>query len=131
MKINEVIVENTMDATTLGSKKAGPSLIKNQAKAIPGLKTFPDLPSHYYDMYRFGVHMAGSPANQKMDNRSAVANQMAALAYSAADSEIINKSAKDLGLDVQVLSSDSSLESTDTNKTSPVRNPGPIKRKSK
>ena len=131
MKIKEVIAENTIGATTLGSKKAGPSLTTAQTLAIPRLKTFPDLPSHYYDMYRLGVHMAGSPDNQKMDPRSAVANQMAVVAYSDEDANIINKSAKEMGIAIKALSDSSSSELPDTNKKSPTLNPGPIKRKSK
>lgn len=133
MRAFEFIIEH-VDAVVDGSGIGGPhktnaKLNKIQHDAIPGMKTAPDLPSHYYDMYRLGVHMAGSPAKQKMDPRSAVANQMAIIAYSAADAEIINKSAKDMGIALNVLSDAGSTELADTNTKSPALNPGPIKRK--
>lgn len=133
MRAHEFIAENVDDstATGLGSKKAGGKLSSMHHDAIPGLKTMPNLPSHYYDMYRLGVHMAGSPDAQKMDARSPIANQMAVMAYSPEEHEIINNSAKALGINLQSLSDDHSSESKDTNKVSPHHNPGPIKRRSK
>lgn len=136
MRASEFITEHA-DAmadgigSSMGGGKHRPNakLNKIQHAAIPGLKTTPDLPSHYYDMYRLGIHMAGSPDNQKMDPRSAVANQMAMVAYSKADADIINKSAKEMGIDLNVLSDTGSKELDDTNTKSPTLNPGPIKRK--
>jgi hypothetical protein len=133
MRAKEFINEDVeADAGTgMGSKKAGVKLNDIHHGAIPGLKTTPNLPSHYYDMYRLGIHMAGSPADQKMDPRSPVANQMAVMAYAPEEHEIINNSAKELGIELHALSDNSSSEPDDTNKVSPHHNPGPIKRKSK
>lgn len=135
MRAKEFIREEAeaVDAGTsigTGSVKSKTKLNKIHHDAIPGLKTAKDLPSHYYDMYRLGVHMAGSPADQKMDPRSAVANQMAMLAYTPAEAEIIKKSAKEMGINLSTLSDAPSSELSDTNTKSPVFNPGPIKRKS-
>jgi hypothetical protein len=122
MKIKEIITENE-ESTTVGKKSKGPKLDKHHRDAIVGLKTLPDLPSHYYEMYRFGVHMAGSPDEQKMDPRSAVANQMALMSYTDADNEIISKSARDLGVNVKSLSSMPSKEPGDVNKVSTTAKP--------
>lgn len=122
MRAKEFIAENDAAAGT-GKKSKSTKLDKDQRNALTGLKTLPDLPSHYYDMYRFGVHMAGSPDEQEMDRRSAVANQMALMAYTKADNDIISKSARALGVNVQSLSGMPSLEPDDTNKLSTTAKP--------
>lgn len=123
MRASEFIFENMDAASGLGKKSKGPNLPALEKHTVKDLKTYPDLPSHYYDMYRFGVHMAGSPDNQKMDRRSSVANQMATVAYTDADAEKVNATAKAMGLKVQTLSTKHSKELPDINQTSPTAKP--------
>ena len=88
--------------------------------AIKGWNTLPELPGWYYNMYRFGVHMAGSPEDQKMDAESPSANQMSLYAFTDAEQKIIDKSKKDLGYKGKKLSNNRSEEPEGTNKKSPV-----------
>jgi hypothetical protein len=97
-------------------------LTHDQHKAISGAQHYPDTPSHYYNMYRFGVHMAKSPSEQEMDPNGPAANEMITLAYSQADLDIINNSAKAMGLKGAELTKYGSSESKDTHATSPVNN---------
>jgi len=101
------------------NKKSG-SIHDNHKASIKGMSTYPEIPSHYYDFYRFGVHMAGSPENQGMNKVSPYANQLVTLAYTDEDAEIINKSKKAMGFKQKTLSSQDSKENNDTNKNSPV-----------
>ena len=94
----------------------------DQHNAISGARRYPELPSHYYNMYRFGVHMARSPENQTMDPNGPAANEMVTLAYSQADLDIINKSAKEMGLRGAEITKFGSQESKDTHTVSPVNN---------
>ena len=123
MRAAEFITEHIDSAGTLGTKSKGPDLSSLEKQSIKDLSTFPDLPSHYYDMYRFGVHMAGSPAKQKMNRRSGIANQMATIAYTDADAEIIKNSAKEMGIAIKPLTTKDSKELPDTNKHSPTAKP--------
>lgn len=123
MRASEFIIENFDSASAPGKKSKGPSLPALEKHTVKDLKTYPDLPSHYYDMYRFGVHMAGSPDNQKMDRRSSVANQLATVAYTDVDAEIINNTAKAMGVTTQTLSTKHSKELPDINQTSPTAKP--------
>jgi hypothetical protein len=109
---------------------SGPGSIKGKRKglhpdqyhAISGASHYPDLPSHYYNMYRFGVHMASSPENQTMAVNGPTSNEMVTLAYSQADLDIINRSAKEMGIRGAELTKFGSTETKDTYKTSPVSN---------
>ena len=92
----------------------------DQKHAIPSATRYPDTPAHYYDMYRFGVHMAGSPDGQEFDPSGPSGNEMVTLAYSKADLDIIKKSAKEMGLKGISLSSAGSKEQPDTYTQSPV-----------
>ena len=123
MRAHEFILENYNSAGSLDSPERGPGLLEPERQAMPGVKTFPDIPSHYYDMYRFGMHMAGSPDGQKMEKRGAVGNQLVTLAYSDADADIVNKSAKAMNISIKALSSDGSEESKEINQTSPIAKP--------
>lgn len=91
--------------------------------AIKGWNTLPELPGWYYNMYRFGVHMAGSPEDQGMDPTSPSANQMSLYAFTDAEQQIIDKSKKDLGYKGKKLSNNRSEEPEGTNKSSPVAKP--------
>jgi hypothetical protein len=90
--------------------------------AIPGLTSIPDWPSQYYNMYRMGVHMAGSPENPSNDH-GVFSNEMVMTAYTDGEADIINHSAKELGVKLKALSSKHSVETDHTNTVSTVAKP--------
>jgi len=90
--------------------------------AIPGMVTIPDWPGQYYNMYRLGVHMAGSP-NNASEHEGPAANEMVLTQFTDVDTEMINHSAKALGVKIKALSSMGSNEPKETNTTSPVAKP--------
>lgn len=112
--------DNASSASQGSANKKSGNINHNHKSSIKGMSTYPEVPSHYYDFYRFGVHMAGSPENQDMDKASPYANQLVTLAYSDEDAKIINKSKKAMGFKQKTLTSNDSKENADTNKTSPV-----------
>jgi hypothetical protein len=121
MRLRDFIREEAQDGAGPGSNKGSTSsLHPNHEKAIPNMQSYPDLPSHYYDMYRFGVHMAGSPSDENMPKNGPAANFMSTLAYSSADKEIIQKTAKALGYKQKKLSPEKSNEEDNVGKMSPV-----------
>jgi hypothetical protein len=124
MKILEIITESeagNTDATQNASntKKSG-KMHDNFKSSIKGMHTYPG--NHtYYDMYRFGVDMAGSPDDHnEYDPSSPVANQLVTLSYSDADQKIIDKSKKKMGFNSKQLTSDNSTEPSETHTSSPV-----------
>lgn len=104
-----------------GRKKFHP----HHQNAIPDVMNYPDLPAHYYNMYRFGVHMAGSPLDQEYAQNGPASNEMLTLAYSSADLDIIQKSAKEMGLKGSAMTKHGSTEPDDTYVKSPVNNWNP------
>lgn len=90
--------------------------------AIPGLATIPDWPGQYYNMYRLGVHMAGSPHN-KSEHHGMASNEMVLTQYTDVDSEMINHSAKELGVKIKALSPKGSSEPKGTNTKSTTATP--------
>ena len=124
MKIIDIINEDS-DSGGYGGNSGGrgkPSHLQpSQADVIKAMDIYPELPGYYYDMYRFGVHMAGSPdPRHPMDKVSATSNHLTTLAYTSAEQEIINKSKKDIGLKSKRVASDKSREPTGTNTVSPI-----------
>lgn len=121
MRWYEIITENDAGGAggggNTGKKKP---FDKQHQSAIPGATRYPDTPAHYYNMYRFGVHMAGSPDEQAYDPAGPSANEMVTLAYSKTDLDIIKKSAKAMGFKGASMTSHGSYEPTDTYTTSPV-----------
>lgn len=108
-------------SSTQGGTKRGTrgTLHHHHATAIPGLTTVPDWPGQYYNMYRMGVHMAGSPENPSSDE-GVFANEMVFTTYTDGEAEILKHSAKELGVKLKVLSSRDSVETDFTNVNSPV-----------
>jgi hypothetical protein len=94
----------------------------NHEAAIPGMVTIPDWPGHYYDMYRLGVHMAGSPHN-KSEHQGFAANEMVLTQFTDVDTEMINHSAKALGVKLKAITKKGSNETPETNTTSTVAKP--------
>jgi hypothetical protein len=104
-----------------GEKTGGKGTLHPHHKAaIKGWNTIPELPGWYYNMYRLGIHMAGSPEDQDMSKQSASANQMSLYAYTDAEQKIIDKSKKELGYKGNKLTSNKSEEPDGTHKVSPV-----------
>lgn len=119
MKIRELL-ENS-DGVDTGGKSKGKTIVdKNHKDAIPNMKRHMDSGSHYYDMYRMGVHMAGSPNDQDPGAAMSTGNEFATIAYTDADEEIIKKSAKAMGWKGRPMTSKGSKESSDTHKQSVV-----------
>jgi len=126
MKVSEIITEsdagnNDAIQKTGNTKKSG-KMNDNFKSSIKGMHTYPG--NHtYYDMYRFGVSMAGSPDDHnEYDPASPVANQLVTLSYSDADQKIIDKSKKKMGFTSKKLTPNDSKEPSDTSNTSPVAN---------
>ena len=90
--------------------------------AIPGMVSIPDWPGHYYDMYRLGVHMAGSPHND-LEHQGFAANEMVLTQFTDVDTDMINHSAKALGVKLKAITKKGSQEVKDTNTTSTVAKP--------
>ena len=124
MKIIDIINEDNDSGGyggNSGSRGKPSRLHSSQADVIKSMDIYPELPGYYYDMYRFGVHMAGSPDHSHpMDKASATGNHLTTLAYTSAEQEIINKSKKDIGLKSKRVSSDKSKEPSETNTVSPI-----------
>jgi len=91
----------------------------HHATAIPGMSTIPDWPGQYYNMYRLGVHLAGSPENPN-DKKGPFANEMVFTTYTDEEAEILKHSAKEMGVKIKPLSSKDSVETDGVNTTSPV-----------
>jgi hypothetical protein len=128
MKIREIINEDDGGSADSGEGNPGTGgktsgkrepMEPNHKAAIKDMVRFPEMPSYYYNMYRFGVHMAGSPGDQPMKALSPNANELTVLAYSDADADIVNKTKKELGLKGKTMTSKDSKEH-DVNVVSPV-----------
>ena len=123
MKISELLNEDldTLSASNRAGKHGTSSKVHNHySAAIKGFQTYPGKHT-YYDMYRFGVDMAGSPDDTTdFEQASPVANQLATLAYTDADQQIINKSSKKMGMKGKQLTSKDSIEHNDVHSVSPV-----------
>jgi hypothetical protein len=122
MRWYEIITEDGDSASgTGGVKGRRKKLSKNQVSSIPGLTSYPDTPAHYYAMYRFGMHMAGSPEdNHDMSPNGPAGNEMATMAYSKVDQEIIDNSRKAMGFKRTRVTTGGSKENNDTGSKSPV-----------
>jgi hypothetical protein len=122
MNLRELFNEDTGDTGGNGGRKGKTGKLHSHHKsAIKNMTTYPELPGWYYDMYRFGVNMAGSPADlHPMDQKSHTANQLATFAYTDAEEKIINKSKKNMGLKGKTLTSKNSEEAQGTNTKSTV-----------
>jgi hypothetical protein len=109
-----------------GKKKGRGKVHSHHAAAIKGLTTIPDWPGYYYNMYRLGVHLAGSPENPN-EEKGAFANEMVFTTYTDVEEKMLKHSAKEMGVNLLTLSSNKSKETDDTNKSSPVAKRKPNK----
>jgi len=95
---------------------------------IKSMTSYPEYPGFYYNMYRFGVNMAGNLHDEHdMAQQSHTANQMLTLAYTDTDREIIEKSQKNMGIKGKAITTANSQEPETTNKTSPIAKRKPNK----
>jgi hypothetical protein len=112
MKIRDIIREGT--APLRRSAKA----------AIPDMQMFPQLDnSSIYDMYRYGIALAGSPDPATMDKDGPAKSKMVTIAYSEGDAEIINKNNSSMGVKGKAISDKLSHESHTVDTASPVAKP--------
>lgn len=104
------------------SKKG--KLRKSAKRALPNLEVWPDLDNnnHPYLAYRFGIAMAGAPANQNVKKEGPIGSSFTTIGYTDCDRDITNAAAKIFGIKSKNLSGDSSLELDTTNTKSPVNN---------
>jgi hypothetical protein len=122
MRVIDIIKESNETGQGGKERKKGKSgkVHDHYQAAIKGMETYTDENS-YYTMYRFGVDMArGKQEHHPYDPMSPVGNQMATVAYTDAEQEIINNSKKNLGLKSKKLTSKNSIEHQDTHTVSPV-----------
>jgi len=98
------------------------SVHPHHSSAIKGMQTIPDWPGIYYKMYRLGVHLAGSPDNPP-DHEGAFSNEMMFTTYTEEEQDMLNHSAKEMGVKLKALSSNKSREPEETNTTSPINKP--------
>lgn len=124
MRWREIIAEggesHASGAASGGGSGKKKGLHKDQKAVISNAARYPSTPAHYYDMYRFGVHMAGSPEGQTFDPAGPSGNEMVTVAYSKAEEDIIKHTAKEMGIKGVAMTSSGSLEPKDTNVKSPV-----------
>lgn len=97
-------------------------LRKSAKQALPNLEIWPDLDNnnHPYLAYRFGVAMAGAPANQNVAKEGPIGSAFTTIGYTDSDRDITKAAAKVFGVKSKNLSGDSSLELDTTNTRSPV-----------
>jgi len=94
---------------------------QDELRAMPGMEKFNALDnSNPYLMWRFMVAAAGEP-EFSMDTESPTNQKFVTVAYTKADQEIINATAKTLGVKGTLVSTMGSQEATDVGKTSPIR----------
>lgn len=106
MKITEIINEERLGAGT--------------RSAVPNINSFPQLDnSNPYELYRFGVALAGSP-DFPTPKEGPTSSNLVTIGYSDADQEIIDRAASQFGLNQKHISGKKSKEVEGTGKTSPV-----------
>jgi hypothetical protein len=99
-----------------------------QLGPMTGMKRYDGLDnSNPYAMWRFLVAVAGQPKKDEFDPVPAlskggpIGQKMSTLAYTKADSEILDATSRAMGESGTEISSQESTEPTDTNKTSPLK----------
>ena len=128
MRAKEFIILKEDDSGTVDGTGNHPGHVHNGKRnkihdhheaVIPGMVSIPDWPGHYYDMYRLGVHMAGSPHNAS-EHQGYAANEMVLTQFTEVDTDMINHSAKALGVKLKAITKKGSQEPKETNTTSIV-----------
>jgi len=100
----------------------------DQLGPMTGMKRYDGLDnSNPYAMWRFIVAVAGQPkkdefdATEPLSKGGPIGQKMSTLAYSKADAEILDATAKAMGETGTEISSQESTEPNTTNKVSPVK----------
>jgi hypothetical protein len=97
----------------------------DQRDAIPDMEKFNALDnSNPYEMWRFIVAAAGEPYDGesfRMKKYGPTGQKFVTVAYTQADADIINATAKTLGVKGTHVTTKTSSEAPDTNITSPVK----------
>lgn len=106
------------DITTRGTKKGTMSLPANFRHSMPSTNSFEDM-DMYYEFYRFVVALAGSPETNVPDNAH-MRDVPIAVAYTKAEHDMIQRTAKRLGFAPTELAYEGSKELPDTYTVSPV-----------
>jgi hypothetical protein len=113
MRAKEFISESTKDFSP------------EQKAAIPGMQKIPELDnSNPYHMWRFIVAagaLDGKGNGNKLDLDGPLGQKLNTMTYSKEDGEIINATARALGLKVDQVSSQESTEPDYIQKVSPVK----------
>jgi len=122
MRISELLTENDSSSSGGGNTGKKGKLTKHQRANIPGVTRYPDTAAHYYDMYRYGLHLAASPDGSAVEPAGPTANEMVTVAYSDVERDMHNNAAKKMGFKSKAVSSHGSQEADDVYKTSPVNN---------
>jgi len=92
----------------------------DELRAMPGMEKFNSLDnSNPYLMWRFMVAAAGEP-EFSMNKESPTNQKFVTVAYTKADKEIIDATAKNLGIKGTPVGTAKSEEATDTDTTSPI-----------
>ena len=104
--------------------------LPSQKAAIPGMQKFPGLDnSNPYHMWRFIVAAAGQGHNpndttepaRALELEGPIGQKLNTVTYSTADKDIIDATAKSLGLEIQQVSSQPSEEPKYVQTSSPVK----------
>jgi hypothetical protein len=103
-----------------GKVLANTPLTKSSSDSMPTARTYPEMLGHYYDMYRFGVAAAVSPDMEHDFPRQSVGPAMMTLQYSKADTEILNRAEKIMGVKGKGINAQGSNEVKDVHTMSPV-----------
>jgi hypothetical protein len=112
MKINEII--------TIGIVTEG-KLRKDSRYSLPNMRIHPDLDnSSPYKAYRFGIALAGAPA-ETMDPAGPIGQKMITIGYTEADDQIVQSAEKIMNSKSRQLTSDGSKEVPLVNKQSPIQ----------
>lgn len=99
------------------------STYPNHKNTLPGVRAFPDM-NQYYDLYRFGIAMAGQPdTDPEGEVRGPVDDSPITISYTKEEDEIVAKAAARLGKESRQVTSQGSFEADDVNKTSPTAKP--------
>ena len=122
MRIVELLTEDDSGSSGGGNTGKKGKLTKHQQANIPGVRRYPDTAAHYYDMYRYGLHLAASPDDSAVEPAGPTANEMVTVSYSNAEKDMHNHAAKKMGFKSKAVSSHESFESGDTYTTSPISN---------
>ena len=115
MKVHEILTE-----------KVEKKLSKNARRSAPHAKQYKGI-DQYYGMYRFGLAMAAAPDGETPKEGPAK-DVPAVWMYSKGEEDIVNKAARNQGIDgTTIVSKGPSQELKTTYKTSPVAQPKPNK----